>query len=80
MTTGEIHSGRGEWRSAVIKIEVDMDVCQSYGQCVFEAEDVFQLDDNGKLQYKKEVPDDRLDDIESAVDVCPMQAISLSIS
>jgi ferredoxin len=57
-----------------------MDTCQSYGQCVFEAEDVFQLDDNGKLQYTKEVPDDRLADIESAMDVCPMQAISFTVS
>ena len=64
----------------MIKIEVDMDTCQSYGQCVFEAEDVFQLDDNGKLQYSKEVSDDRLADIENAVDVCPMQAISISIA
>lgn len=64
----------------MIKIEVDMDTCQSYGQCVFEAEDVFQLDDSGKLQYIKEVSDDRLADIENAVDVCPMQAISISIA
>jgi len=72
--------GTVERRIAVIKIEVDMDTCQSYGQCVFEAEDVFQLDDNGKLQYTKEVPDDRLADIESAMDVCPMQAISFTVS
>lgn len=63
-----------------IKIEVDLDACQSYGQCVFEAEDVFQLDDSGKLQFLKEVPDDRLADIENAADVCPMQAISFTLS
>jgi ferredoxin len=63
----------------VIRIEVDLDACQSYGQCVFEAEDIFQLDDNGKLHYTKEVPDDRLDEVESAMDVCPMQAISITM-
>ncbi len=64
----------------MIHITVDMDKCQHYGQCVFEAEDVFQLDDDGKLVYQKEAADDRLVDIESAVDVCPMQAISFTQS
>jgi ferredoxin len=60
----------------MIQITVDMDKCQHYGQCCFEAEDVFQLDDDGKLQYVAEVADERRDDVESAADVCPMQAIS----
>lgn len=64
----------------MIKIDIDMDKCQHYGQCVFEAEDIFQLDDDGNIQYTKEVPDDRQDDVESAVDVCPMQAISFTTS
>ena len=59
-----------------MKITVDMDKCQHYGQCVFEAEDIFELDDDGKIQYVKEVPDDRQDDVDNAVGVCPMQAIS----
>jgi ferredoxin len=62
----------------MITIEIDMDKCQHYGQCVFEAEDIFQLDDDGKIQYTKEVPGDRKDDVENAVDVCPMQAISIT--
>jgi ferredoxin len=64
----------------VIKIDIDMDKCQHYGQCVFEAEDIFQLDDDGNIQYTKEVPDDRQDDVDNAVDVCPMQAISFTTS
>lgn len=62
----------------MITIEIDMDKCQHYGQCVFEAEDIFQLDDDGKIHYTKEVPNDRKEDIENAVDVCPMQAISFT--
>ncbi len=62
----------------MIKIDIDMDKCQHYGQCVFEAEDIFQLDDDGNIQYTKEVPNDRQDDVENAVDVCPMQAISIT--
>ena len=50
----------------MITIDIDMDKCQNYGQCVFEAEDIFQLDD------------DRKEDVENAVDVCPMQAISFT--
>ena len=64
----------------MIKIHVDMDKCQHYGQCCFEADDVFALDDDGKLVYQEEASDDRLADIESAVDVCPMQAISITIA
>jgi ferredoxin len=62
----------------MIRITVDMNKCQHYGQCCFEAEDVFQLDDDGKLQYQKDVPDERLADVESAADVCPMQAIDFA--
>ncbi len=64
----------------MITIEIDTDKCQHYGQCVFEAEDIFQLDDDGKINYAKEVSDDRKDDVENAVDICPMQAISFTVS
>ena len=60
-----------------IRIIVDMDKCQHYGQCTFEAADLFQLDDDNKLIYKSEADDARLADVESAIDVCPMQAISI---
>jgi ferredoxin len=60
-----------------VKIHVDMEKCQHYGQCVFEAEDVFSLGDDGKLIYKVDVDDSRRADVESAVDVCPMQAITV---
>ncbi len=62
----------------MIKVTIDMDKCQHYGQCCFEAPDVFSLDDNGKIVYVAEVADDRRDDVESAADVCPMQAIEIS--
>ncbi len=60
-----------------VKVFVDMDKCQHYGQCCFEADDIFHLDDDGKLQYVAEADDSRRDDIESAADVCPMQAITV---
>ena len=56
----------------MIKVTIDMDKCQHYGQCCFEAPDVFSLDDAGHIVY------DRRADVESAADVCPMQAIEIS--
>jgi ferredoxin len=60
-----------------VKVVVDMSKCQHYGQCCFEAEDVFQLDDAGKLTYAPEVDESRRAAVESASDVCPMQAITI---
>lgn len=60
-----------------VKITVDMDKCQHYGQCVFEAPDVFRLNDDGKLEYEGSADESRRADIESAADVCPMQAITV---
>lgn len=64
----------------MITITVDMNACQNYGQCCFEAQDLFRLDDDGALVYESHVDDARLADIEQAADVCPMQAISLNVS
>ncbi|MHB1166666.1 MAG: ferredoxin [Candidatus Nanopelagicales bacterium] len=61
----------------MVRISVDMDKCQHYGQCCFEADDVFHLDDDGKLVYQAEVEESRRADVESAADVCPMQAITV---
>lgn len=63
----------------MITISVDMNQCQNYGQCCFEAEDLFQLDDSGKLIHATSADDERLADIEAAADACPMQAISLTL-
>jgi ferredoxin len=57
----------------MIKVTIDMDKCQHY-----EAPDVFSLDAAGHIVYVAEVADDRRADVESAADVCPMQAIEIS--
>ncbi len=61
----------------MVKVHVDMEKCQHYGQCCFEADDIFRLDDDGKLEYVAEADESRRADIESAADVCPMQAITV---
>ena len=62
----------------MIKVEVDMTKCQHYGQCVFEAPTVFKLNAEDKLEYVAEVDDSELDNVEAAVDICPMQAIRIT--
>lgn len=61
----------------MLKISVDMNKCQHYGQCVFEAPAVFQLNDDDRLEYTATADDAELERVEAAIDVCPMQAISL---
>ncbi|MEY4617878.1 MAG: hypothetical protein RL101_64 [Actinomycetota bacterium] len=61
-----------------MKIKVDMDRCQHYGQCVYEAPEAFRLNAQDKLEYETEVPDEEIERISAAADVCPMQAITFS--
>jgi ferredoxin len=60
-----------------MKVNVDMNLCQSHGECVLVAPDVFDLGDDDVLTWKEDVPDDRRQDMEAAVDACPMMAISI---
>ena len=59
----------------MIKIDVDMAKCQHYGQCVFEAPNVFKLNNDDKLEYVATADDSERANVEAAIDVCPMQAI-----
>lgn len=60
----------------MLKIHVDMDKCQHYGQCVFDAPEVFQLNEDDKLEYKATADDSERENVQRAIDICPMQAIS----
>ena len=62
----------------MIKVEVDMTKCQHYGQCVFEAPTVLKLNAEDKLEYVAEVDESERDNVEAAVDICPMQAIRIA--
>jgi ferredoxin len=61
----------------MIKVIVDMNLCQSHGQCVFAAPDVFELGDDDVLRWQEEVDESRRPELEEAVNVCPMMAIRL---
>ncbi len=60
-----------------MRVEVDMDLCQSYGQCVFEAPTLFELTPDGTLEHAAEVEEAALAELEAAADACPVQAILL---
>ena len=59
----------------MIKVIVDMEKCQHYGQCVYEAPNIFKLNEEDKLEYLASADDSELANIQAAVDICPMQAI-----
>lgn len=60
-----------------MKVHVDMDVCQNYGQCVFAAPEVFDLDDAGDLVYQEVAEESQRSDVEAAALACPVQAITI---
>jgi ferredoxin len=60
-----------------MKVHVDMNLCQSHGECVMVAPDVFELGDDDVLIWQEEVDESRRADMEVAVNVCPMAAIRL---
>jgi ferredoxin len=59
-----------------MKVHVDLAVCERYGHCVFEAPAVFELDDDGELQYVAEPPDAELTRVQQAARACPVAAIT----
>jgi ferredoxin len=60
-----------------MKVHVDMNLCQSHGECVFAAPDVFELGDDDVLRWKEDVDESRRAEVEEAVNVCPMTAITI---
>jgi ferredoxin len=60
-----------------MKVHVDMNLCQSHGECVAIAPDVFELGDDDVLVWQEDVSDDRRADMEAAMNACPMAAITL---
>jgi ferredoxin len=62
----------------MIKVHVDMEKCQHYGQCVFEAPDIFKLNAEDRLEYLATAEDSERANVRAAADVCPMQAITIT--
>lgn len=63
-----------------MKIEIDTILCKAYANCTYEAPDIFAVSDaTGKVSLLIDDPsDDRRDDVEAAVDACPVQALRIA--
>jgi ferredoxin len=57
-------------------VRVDQDACCSTGQCAAIAPAVFQLT-KGNLKFDPHPGEQFRDDVEEAVEMCPVQAISV---
>ena len=42
-----------------MKVHVDMNLCQSHGECVFPAPDIFELGDDDVLRWKEDIDESR---------------------
>jgi len=62
---------------AELRIVVDLNRCQSYGQCVFAAPTVFQFHGEESLEYDYAPGEDVRTEVERAAAACPVQAITL---
>jgi ferredoxin len=62
-----------------MKIEIDLDKCQGYAQCVHEAPEIFELNESGLAQtLAAGVTSENEKYALAAADLCPMQAISVN--
>jgi ferredoxin len=62
-----------------MKIEIDLDKCQGYAQCVHEAPEIFELTESGLAQtLAAGVTSENEKYALAAADLCPMQAISIN--
>jgi sterol 14-demethylase len=61
-----------------MRVRIDWDLCQGHANCMGDAPEVFQVDDDGKLTVLLEQPPESLrDKVASAVRYCPTGAIRL---
>jgi len=64
---------------ADLHVEIDLDLCNGYGNCVVAAPDVFDLDPETNLAVLRtaSVSPDRRAAVEEAAADCPVQAIRI---
>ena len=65
-------------RVDIMKVVVDMNLCDLHGLCVEAAPEVFAIGDDGELHVLNETPDPALRaKVDKAVRECPTGAISI---
>lgn len=61
------------------RVTVDLDLCQGHAMCEMEAPEYFAVPRRGKVEIlDAEPPDDAMDDVRRAVDMCPTQALLMT--
>jgi ferredoxin len=69
-----------------MKFAVDLNACENHGQCTYVAADLFALDDDGELTYRREAAAEYVsvelapeaeERAALAAELCPMQAIRI---
>lgn len=61
-----------------LNVIVDLERCESHGQCVLAAPNVFTgFDDDSVLQYDPAPPGSEREAVEVAISICPAAAIKL---
>lgn len=62
-----------------MRVTVDYDLCTSVGTCTRICPEVFEIRRDGLLYLLQDEPPESLrDQVEEAVEMCPMAAISIS--
>lgn len=62
-----------------MKVEVDLNLCESQAVCIGIAPSVFDIDGDGKLVIlQSEPPESLRDSVEDAAAACPLAAITVS--
>jgi ferredoxin len=65
-------------KGILMRIKVDFDRCKGHANCMSEAPEVFQVDEQGYLTVLQEEPAEALrEQVELAIKYCPTGAISL---
>jgi len=66
-------------RRGRLTVEVNPRKCARFGFCEHEAPDVFYLESDGRFGYQASVPVARMDQVISAMDICPTRAIKVKL-
>ena len=61
-----------------MKVEVDTDLCQAHGECVFAAPEIFELDDEDQIHWVESPDESRREKALQAAKVCPVSAIKVT--
>jgi ferredoxin len=62
----------------MMRVEVDLDLCQGHAMCELEAPEIFAVPRKGTVTVLDEAPAERLRAaVEAAVRYCPTQALRL---